>query len=77
MRSIDMKNNFAVKPQTSFCFNCIIGDTIYQKTAWIVPHVIRHKEVGSDIISWRCNGVISVKLTVVMASLTGIIKWKS
>ncbi len=51
------KNNrglFAFMPQSSSCFDFIQSNRRFRKNAWMVPHVIKHKE-DSELISWRCN----------------------
>ena len=53
-------NDNAIKTQLIFlphaapCYNYAQENVQTKKTAWLVPHVIKHRE-GSEIISWRCN----------------------
>ena len=45
---------FAFMPRSALCYDFIQGDRRLRKTAWLVPHVIKHKD-ESELISWRCN----------------------
>ncbi len=44
----------AFVPNSAPCFDFLQADRRFRKTAWLVPHVIKHKD-ESELISWRCN----------------------
>jgi hypothetical protein len=44
----------AIMPYCAACYNFLQDDRQIKKSAWLVPHVIRHKD-DSELISWRCN----------------------
>jgi hypothetical protein len=41
-------------PNSSVCFNFMHDSQRLRRSAWLVPHVVRHKE-DSELVSWRCN----------------------
>jgi hypothetical protein len=45
---------WALSPYASSCYNFTRNGALSKKTAWLVPHVIKHRE-DSTIISWRCS----------------------
>jgi hypothetical protein len=44
----------SIKPYSSACYSFNQNGIEKKQTAWLVPHVIRHKE-DSEVITWRCN----------------------
>jgi hypothetical protein len=47
-------SKFEIKPHAAACYSFIQNGITQRQTAWLVPHVIRHKD-DSEIITWRCN----------------------
>jgi hypothetical protein len=47
-------NMFAFMPRSALCYDFIQDTKRLRKTAWLVPHVIKHKD-DTELISWRCN----------------------
>ncbi len=45
---------FAFMPRSALCYDFLQADRRLRKTAWLVPHVIKHKD-DTELISWRCN----------------------
>ncbi len=44
----------ALTANSSVCFSFKHDNVTLRKTAWLVPHVVKH-EADSELISWRCN----------------------
>jgi hypothetical protein len=41
-------------PNSAVCFNFVSDSKRLRKSAWFVPHVVRHRD-DTVVISWRCN----------------------
>ncbi len=53
-RDREFKATIVLMPNSSVCFNFMRDNQRLRRSAWLVPHVVRHKD-DSELVSWRCN----------------------